>query len=57
MPQTDFLNIDSLLTPEELQIRDVAQQFVRERVLPVIEDCYERGVYPTELIKPMGELG
>lgn len=57
MPEVDFLNIDSLFSPEELQIRDVARQFVRERVLPIIEDCYERGVYPQELIKPMGELG
>ncbi len=57
MPKEDFLNIDSLLSPEELQIRDVARQFVRERVLPIIEDCYEQGVYPQELIKPMGELG
>jgi alkylation response protein AidB-like acyl-CoA dehydrogenase len=53
----DYMNLDSLFSTEELQVRDLARSFVEERILPVIEDCYEQGVYPSELIRPMGELG
>lgn len=53
----DYMNLDSMFSTEELQVRDLARSFVEERILPVIEDCYEQGVYPSELIKPMGDLG
>ena len=53
----DFLQLDQELTEEELQVRDTVRAFVEERIMPVIGDCYEKGVFPTELIKPMAELG
>ena len=54
----DLLDIDALLTDEERQIRDLARDWVRDRILPEVEDWYERGEFPArELAKELGELG
>lgn len=57
MRNVDYFNLDSQFTEEELMVRSMVRGFVQEQVLPVIEDAYEQGVYPTQLIKAMGELG
>ena len=54
---TDFLLLDTLLSEEEKLVRQTARQFVEDRVLPVIKDCYNQGLFPSELISEMGELG
>jgi glutaryl-CoA dehydrogenase len=55
----DLIDIDALLTEEERQVRDLARRWVRERILPEVEDWYERGEFPArELAKELGaELG
>ncbi len=54
----DLIDVDALLTSEERQIRDLARQWVRERVLPEVDDWFERGEIPArELAKELGELG
>ncbi|HUL84216.1 MAG TPA: acyl-CoA dehydrogenase family protein [Actinomycetota bacterium] len=54
----DLLDIDALLTDEERQIRDLARDWVRSRILPEVEDWFERGEFPArELAKELGELG
>ncbi len=53
----DYLNIDSLLSEEELLVRQTARQFVDERVSPIIKDCFNEGRFPSHLIPQMGELG
>ncbi len=54
----DLLDIDALLTDEERQIRDLARDWVRGRILPEVEEWYERGEFPArELAKELGELG
>ncbi|MCS6886143.1 MAG: acyl-CoA dehydrogenase family protein [Acidobacteriota bacterium] len=53
----DFYNIDSLLTDEEKLTRDTVREFVETRIVPIIEDCYEKCRFPIELVKEMGELG
>ncbi len=53
----DFLDIDHLLRDEERLIRDTVRQFVRDRVLPGIEDWFENGVFPRELAPEIGRLG
>jgi glutaryl-CoA dehydrogenase len=54
----DLLDIDALLTDEERQIRDLAREWVRGRILPEVEEWYERGEFPArELAKELGELG
>jgi glutaryl-CoA dehydrogenase len=56
-PGVDYLSIDSLLSEQELLVRQTARQFVDERVLPVIRDAYNGGNFPSQLISAMGELG
>ncbi|MBK7993459.1 MAG: acyl-CoA dehydrogenase family protein [Blastocatellia bacterium] len=53
----DFYDIDSLLTEEERLTRDSVRNFVEEKIVPIIEECYEHARFPTELVKPLGELG
>jgi glutaryl-CoA dehydrogenase len=53
----DFLNLDSLLSEDELMVRQMARQFVEENIVPIIEECNREGRFPRELIAPMGELG
>jgi glutaryl-CoA dehydrogenase len=53
----DFMHVDSLFSEEELMIRQTARQFVEERVVPVIRDCYREARFPAELIPELGRLG
>jgi len=53
----DLFNIDAALTEEERTIRDTIRQFVDDRILPIIGDCYVAGRFPTELIPELAELG
>lgn len=53
----DFLNVDALLSDEELAIRDATRDFVDNKVMPVIEKHHRDGTFPTELVPEMGELG
>jgi glutaryl-CoA dehydrogenase len=53
----DFLEIDALLSQEELEIRGAVREFVTDRVLPEIGDWFERAEFPSELVKELGSLG
>jgi glutaryl-CoA dehydrogenase len=53
----DFLEIDHLLLDEERMIRDTVRKFVRDRVLPGIEDWFENGEFPREVAPELGRLG
>ncbi|MDA7685626.1 acyl-CoA dehydrogenase family protein [Candidatus Marinimicrobia bacterium] len=53
----DFCNITSLLTDEELLIQKTANQFVAEEFNPIVNEYYEKGSFPLDLISKMGELG
>src|SRR6267142_2843346 len=53
----DYLYIDSLFSEQELLVRQTARQFVEDRVLPVIRDCFRDARFPRELIPEMGRLG
>jgi len=53
----DFLEFDSLLSPDELLVRDNTRKFIEENLIPVIEQCNREGRFPRELVKPMAELG
>ncbi len=56
-PGVDYLLIDSQLNEQEKMVRQTARQFVDERVIPQIRDCFRDGRFPTELIREMGRLG
>lgn len=53
----DFMNLEEFLSEEEKLIRDTTRKFVESEVLPIIEDYYEKGEFPRELIKKIADLG
>ena len=53
----DYYLMDELLTDEQKMARDAVRQWVKKEVSPIIEDCYERAIYPSNLIKGLAELG
>src|SRR5579859_6339493 len=53
----DYLLIDSLFNEEELLVRQTARQFVDDKLIPVICDCFRDARFPSELIPELGRLG
>ena len=53
----DYFLIDSLLSEQELLVRQTARQFVDERVAPLVRDCFREARFPRELIPELGKLG
>ena len=53
----DYLQIDSLLSEEELLVRQTARQFVEDRAIPLVRDCFRDARFPKELIPEFGRLG
>jgi glutaryl-CoA dehydrogenase len=53
----DFYNIDSLLSEDERAVKESVRQFVDERVLPIIGQCYVDGRFPREIVPGLAELG
>jgi glutaryl-CoA dehydrogenase len=56
-PGVDYMLFDQQLSEQELLVRQTARQFVDDRVLPVIRDCYRDARFPKELVPEMGRLG
>lgn len=57
MSKTDLFNIASMLTEQELEVRDTVADFVNRRVRPNIAKWFDDAYLPTELIPEMAELG
>ena len=53
----DFYKMEQHLTEEEIMVRDLVRDWVDERVIPIIEEYYTKGTFPTELISEIGEMG
>ncbi len=53
----DYYNFDSLLTEEEILIRNTIREFVDDNILPIIEDYYMKGEFPAQLVPKMAEMG
>ena len=53
----DYLDLDSLLSAEEIEVRDRVRAFVRERITPNIKRWYETAYFPREIATEMGDLG
>ena len=50
----DLIGFDALLSDEERATRDRVRAFVDAELRPHIAEWYDAGVFPTEIIKPMG---
>ena len=53
----DYYNISDFLSDEELLIQQTAFDFVKTEFLPLINEHYEKGTFPLELIPKLGDLG
>ena len=53
----DFYDVDSLLTKEECQMRDLVGDWVDERYLPIVEKAYEEAYFPKETIPELADMG
>lgn len=53
----DFMDIDSLLSEEEIMVRRTVRDFVEENVIPTIEEQYMEARFPAEMVPRVAELG
>ena len=53
----DYFCGDSLLSEEELMVRQTARRFADEQILPLIRDCYRDARFPAGIVPEMAELG
>lgn len=53
----DVLNLDSLLSPAELQLRSTVRDFVNARIRPNIGRWYDDAHFPLDLVPDLGKLG
>jgi glutaryl-CoA dehydrogenase len=53
----DFLQIEDLLTEEEIDFRNRVREFVEERCMPVIVEHFDQGTFPLHLVPEMASLG
>ena len=53
----DYYNIDSLLSEEEIMIRETVREFVSEEIIPIIEEYNRNSKFPMHLIPKMAEMG
>ena len=42
----DFLHLDSSFSEDELLVRRTARDFVRDNIVPIVEDCFREGRFP-----------
>ncbi len=51
------MEFDSLLSEDELRIRQMTRQFVEESFVPKIKQHFRDGTFPDELTQPIADLG
>ncbi|MCF3137869.1 acyl-CoA dehydrogenase family protein [Paenarthrobacter sp. AR 02] len=54
---SDILALDSLLTADEVAVRDKVRDYTAQRIRPNIARWYEEAVFPREIPPELGELG
>ncbi len=57
MNPLDLYDIASALTEEERMVKDSVARLVDEKVLPIIQKCFEEHRFPRELIPELAALG
>ncbi len=53
----DYFNVDELLTEEHIMIRESVRNYVKKEISPIIEDYAQRGEFPQQIVKQLGDLG
>ena len=54
---SDLISFDSLLTPEELELRRTVREFVDAQIKPNIAGWFEAAKFPLEIVPEMAKLG
>ena len=53
----DLYDIRSELTEDEVMVKDTVARFVDDKVIPIIQDAFEKHEFPRHLIGEVAELG
>src|SRR3954469_10777755 len=53
----DFIDVSSLLSEEEKEIRDRVRSFVDQEVIPTAAEYWDKAEFPFDLLPGLGELG
>jgi len=53
----DFYQLDDLLTEEQLMVRQATRDFVKREISPIIEDCCQKNLFPSYIVRKFGEVG
>ncbi|MSP18558.1 MAG: acyl-CoA dehydrogenase [Bdellovibrionales bacterium] len=56
-PFPDFAEIDSLFTPEQMQIQSAVRQFIQREIEPLIINAYRTEDFPVSILPKMGAMG
>jgi glutaryl-CoA dehydrogenase len=54
---SDLVDLDSLLSAEELSLRSRVREFVDTEIRPNISDWFDRARFPIDIVPKLGELG
>lgn len=55
-PRSDYFHLDDELTDAERAIRDKVRAFAQSRVEPIINDYWERGEFPEEILPDLAKI-
>ena len=53
----DLFDVESLLSEEEIMIKESVARFVDERAMPLIASHFDKAEFPSELVPEIAELG
>ena len=53
----DYLDISSHFSDEEIMVQHNTRDFVEKEIYPIIDDHFQKGTFPTELIPKFAEMG
>jgi glutaryl-CoA dehydrogenase len=53
----DYLQMDDLLTDEHKMIREAARDWVKKEASPIIDEYFDKGYFPKQLIPGMAAIG
>ncbi|MFY0407992.1 acyl-CoA dehydrogenase family protein [Solicola sp. PLA-1-18] len=56
-PAEDYLDLDTLLSTDEIALRAAVRAFVDDRIKPHVAQWFEEAQFPRHLVKEMGDLG
>ena len=53
----NYMDFDSLLTEEELMVRDTVREFATQEIIPTLQEAHRAEKFPMELVPRFAELG